>query len=60
MLALDPAAALSALIWKLIDAGNGEIDSAAPWKLFKAGDMEGVADALYAALETTRLVSCLL
>ena len=54
MLALDPGGALAA-IWKLIDAGNGEIDTAAPWKLHKAGDAVGVADALYAALETTRL-----
>lgn len=56
MLALDPAAALSA-IWKLIEAGNGNIDTTAPWKLFKAGDTQGVADALYAALETTRIVA---
>ena len=56
MLALDPAAALSA-IWKLIEAGNGDIDTTAPWKLHKAGDTQGVADALYAALETTRIVS---
>ena len=56
MLALDPAAALAS-IWKLIEAGNGDIDTTAPWKLFKAGDTLGVADALYAALETTRIVS---
>ncbi len=56
MLALDPAAAL-AVIWKLIEAGNGDVDSTAPWKLHKAGDTQGVADALYAALETTRIVS---
>ena len=56
MLALDPAAALAS-IWKLIEAGNGEIDTTAPWKLFKAGDTAGVAGALYAALETTRIVS---
>ncbi len=56
MLALDPGGALAA-IWKLIEAGNGDIDTTAPWKLFKAGDVQGVADALYAALETTRIVS---
>ena len=56
MLALDPGGAL-AVIWKLIEAGNGEIDTTAPWKRHKAGNTEGVADALYAALETTRLVS---
>jgi methionyl-tRNA synthetase len=56
MLALDPGAALAA-IWKLIEAGNGDIDTTAPWKRHKAGDTEGVADALYAALEATRIVS---
>ncbi len=59
MLALDPAGALAA-IWKLIDAGNGEIDMTAPWKLHKAGDAQGVADALYAALETTRIAGAYL
>ncbi len=56
MLALDPGGALGA-IWKLIEAGNGDIDTTAPWKLNKAGDTQGVADSLYAALETTRIVS---
>ncbi len=56
MLALDPGGALAS-IWKLIEAGNGDIDTTAPWKLHKAGDAQGVADALYAALETTRIVS---
>ena len=56
MLALDPGAALAA-IWKLIEAGNGDIDTTAPWKRHKAGDTQGVADALYSALETTRIVS---
>ena len=56
MLALDPGGAL-AVIWKLIEAGNGDIDTTAPWKRHKAGDILGVADALYAALETTRIVS---
>ncbi len=56
MLALDPAGALAA-IWKLIEAGNGDIDTTAPWKRHKAGDAQGVADALYAALETTRIAS---
>ena len=59
MLALDPGGALAA-IWKLIEAGNGDIDTTAPWKRHKAGDTQGVADALYAALETTRIVSVLL
>ena len=46
--------------WKLVEAGNGDIDTTAPWKLNKAGDTQGVADALYAALEATRIVSVLL
>ena len=59
MTALDPAGALSVL-WKLVGAGNKEIDTQAPWKRHKAGDTEGVADALYAALETLRIISVLL
>ena len=59
MLALDPGGALAA-VWKLVEAGNGDIDTTAPWKLNKAGDTQGVADALYAALETTRIISVLL
>ena len=59
MLALDPGGALAAA-WKLVEAGNGYIDMTAPWKLHKAGDAQGVADALYAALEATRIVSVLL
>jgi len=59
MLALDPGGALEAVI-KLVEAGNGDIDRAAPWKLNKAGDAQGVADALYSALEATRIISVLL
>lgn len=59
MLALDPGGALECVI-KLVEAGNGDIDRAAPWKLNKAGDAQGVADALYSALEATRLISVLL
>ena len=59
MQALDPGAALTAT-WKLVDAGNLDIDTTAPWKLNKAGDTLGVSDALYAALEATRIVSVLL
>jgi len=57
--AFDPAGALSS-IWKLVEAGNGEIDTTAPWKRYKAGDTQGVADALYAALEAVRIISILL
>ena len=59
MLALDPGGALEAII-KLVEAGNGDIDTTAPWKLNKAGDAQGVADALYTALEGTRIISILL
>ena len=59
MLALDPGGAL-AIIWKLVEAGNGDIDTTAPWKRHKAGDAQGVADALYAVLETCRIISILL
>ena len=59
MTALDPGGALAA-IWKLIGAGNKEIDTQAPWRRHKEGDTEGVADALYAALETLRIVSILI
>ena len=59
MLALDPGGAL-ATIWKLVEAGNGDIDTTAPWKRHKAGDTQGVAVALYAVLETCRILSILL
>ena len=57
--ALDPAGALTA-IWRLVNAGNEDIDTTAPWKRHKEGDAEGVADALYTALETLRIVSILI
>ena len=59
MLALDPGGALASII-KLVDGGNGDIDTTAPWKLNKAGDAQGVADALYTALEGVRLIAVLL
>lgn len=59
MLALDPGGALKSVI-KLVEVGNGDIDTTAPWKLNKAGNAQGVADALYSALEATRIVSVLL
>jgi len=57
--ALNPSGALTAVA-KLIATGNKEIDTAAPWKKFKEGDTDGVADALYSALETTRIASVVL
>jgi len=59
MLALDPGGALASVI-KFVEACNGDIDTTAPWKRNKAGDVQGVADALYTALETTRIISVLL
>jgi len=57
--ALNPSGAVNA-ISRLIATGNKEIYVAAPWQKFKEGDMEAVADALYSALETTRIASVLL
>ncbi len=59
MLAFDPGAALEAAL-KLVEGGNGDIDRTAPWKLAKAGDTAGVGEALYAALEATRIAAVLL
>ncbi len=59
MLALDPGGALASII-RFVEAVNGDIDRAAPWKLNKVGDTQGVADALYSALEATRLIGVLL
>ena len=59
MPALDPAAAL-ATIERLVNAGNEDIDTSAPWKRHKEGDAQAVADALYTALEALRIVSVLL
>ncbi len=59
MLAFDPGAALEAAL-KLVEGGNGDIDRTAPWKLAKAGDTAGMGEALYAALEATRIAAVLL
>ena len=59
LLAFDPGGALAS-VWKLVEAGNVDIDATSPWKRDKAGDTQGVADALYAALESTRILSILL
>jgi methionyl-tRNA synthetase len=56
---LDPPAALAA-IWKVVSAGNKEIDTAAPWRLHKEGSAQGVTDALYTAVEALRISSTLL
>jgi len=55
---LNPGLAIEA-IWRLVKAGNKEIDTAAPWKKNKEGDTEGVADALYTAVEALRIISVL-
>lgn len=59
MLALDSGAALAA-IFRLVGAANKDIDTQAPWKRNKEGDTQGVADALYTALEASRLAGILL
>jgi methionyl-tRNA synthetase len=45
--------------WTLLDAVNKYLDAKAPWKLTKAGDEQGVADAVYNALEGARLAAVL-
>ncbi|MGO8673092.1 MAG: methionine--tRNA ligase [Capsulimonadaceae bacterium] len=57
--ARNPGAAIDA-IWKLVGGGNKEIDTAAPWKLRKEGNEQGVIDALYNALEANRIASVLI
>jgi len=37
-----------------------EIDFVGPWKKNKEGDTDGVADALYVALEANRIIATLL
>ena len=59
MLVPDPGAALRYAMRLAIDA-NKEIENAAPWKKHKAGDITGVEDALYNALEACRLSAVLL
>jgi len=59
MSALDPGAALLA-IGRLVKAANETIDTQAPWKRHKEGDTQAVADALYTALEASRLAAALL
>jgi methionyl-tRNA synthetase len=57
--ALAPQAAIDAA-WKLVAAANKQIDTDAPWKKRKEGDEQGVADALYNALEANRIASVLI
>jgi methionyl-tRNA synthetase len=58
MLAFNPAGALEAIA-RFVDVNNKAIDTAAPWKRFKAGERDAVADALYIALEANRILSIL-
>lgn len=58
MIAFNPPAALDA-ITRFGSAINKAIDTAAPWKLHKAGEREAVQDALYTALEANRILSIL-
>lgn len=59
MEAINPGGALTAIA-KLVAMANKQIDTDAPWKRHREGDSEGVADALFAALETTRICGVLL
>jgi methionyl-tRNA synthetase len=45
--------------WTLVSAVNKYLDATAPWALAKNGDTAGVADAIYNALEGTRLAALL-
>jgi methionyl-tRNA synthetase len=45
--------------WTLVSAVNKYLDATAPWALAKNGDTAGVADAVYNALEGTRLAALL-
>lgn len=46
-------------VWNLLGAVNKYLAQQAPWLLSKAGDEAGVADAVYNALEGTRLAAYL-
>ena len=46
--------------WTLVRAVNKYLDETAPWIRAKNGDLEGVADAIYNALEGTRLAAVLI
>ncbi len=59
MLALEPGNALLA-VGRLVKAANEAVDTQAPWKRHKEGDTQAVADALYTALEASRLAAALL
>jgi methionyl-tRNA synthetase len=52
----NTGAALDAIV-KFVTANNKAIDTAAPWKRAKEGDLDTVKDALYVALEACRIVS---
>jgi methionyl-tRNA synthetase len=55
---LDFATGFSA-VWDLIRATNSYIEDTAPWKLNKAGDVEGTAAVLGDCLEALRIVALL-
>lgn len=59
LLALDPSGALE-IIERLVRAANEDLDTQAPWKRFKEGDTQAVADSLYTTLEAARIASVLL
>ncbi len=59
MRVFSPSGALLA-VGRLVKAANETIDTQAPWKRYKEGDTQAVADSLYTALEASRLAAVLL
>ncbi len=55
----NPGQALEAIA-RFVTINNKAIDTAAPWKRAKEGDTQAVRDALYTALEASRVLSVLL
>lgn len=47
-------------VWSLVSAGNKYVEQSAPWALHREGKEAELADTLYNALETARIVSVLI
>jgi methionyl-tRNA synthetase len=47
-------------IWRLVSAGNKFVEDNAPWNLYKEGNTGKLAEVLYNALETARIVSVMI
>ncbi|MCC6485266.1 MAG: methionine--tRNA ligase [Armatimonadetes bacterium] len=46
-------------VWSLVSAGNKYVEQSAPWALHREGKEQELADVLYNALETARIVTVL-